>query len=196
MTDTRLENDPFNYAAEARDELGAGLADSIDVNILSAFTSLTGGTIGGFGSAPTWGQFYAALAVLRSQKAPGNWVAVMHPYQFYGLGTAAAVAGGISQTNAPDFQNEVMRNFWMGRAAGVDIYISTNVPMSGGTAATYGIFSRDAIGFDVRRPTRIEPERDASRRGWELNLSCIYGSGAWRPKFGVQVKTSAIAPTG
>ena len=36
-------------------------------------------------------------------------------------------------------------------------------------------------------PSRLEPERDASRRGWELNLSTVYAHGVWRPTYGVQM---------
>jgi hypothetical protein len=49
------------------------------------------------------------------------------------------------------------------------------------------MFARQAIALDIRRPFRIEPERDASRRGIELNASMIFGAGLWRPTFGVQV---------
>ena len=43
----------------------------------------------------------------------------------------------------------------------------------------------DALALDMRRAPRLEPERDASRRGYELNLSAVYAHGVWRPKFGV-----------
>ena len=47
------------------------------------------------------------------------------------------------------------------------------------------MFSRDALGYDLRRAPRLEPERDASRRGIELNMTAVFAAGVWRPGFGV-----------
>jgi hypothetical protein len=51
------------------------------------------------------------------------------------------------------------------------------------------MFSRDASAYDLRRPFRIETQRDASRGGggWELNASIVYGEGVYRAAFGVQM---------
>ena len=49
-----------------------------------------------------------------------------------------------------------------------------------------GMFSRDALGLDLRQPFRIEPQRDASRGGggWELNATIEFAAGVYRPTFG------------
>jgi hypothetical protein len=60
---------------------------------------------------------------------------------------------------------------------------------------TAGIFSPLALALDVRRAPRIEPERDASRRATELNLSSVYAHGVWRPKYGVQLISDASTPS-
>ena len=44
-----------------------------------------------------------------------------------------------------------------------------------------------AIAYDLRRDVRLEPERDASKRAWELNLTMMYAHGVWRPLWGVQI---------
>lgn len=194
ITDRRIENDPFGQQADATQELGNSLAAKIEGDLVSKLSSLTGGTIGASGSAATWGQLYAAIAIARATNAGGQWAAVVHPYYWHALGTAAAVAGGVSQTNAPSFQDDVMRRFWVGNVAGVDIYTSTFIGT--GAASVQGVFHRNAIALDMRRDPRIEIERDASRRGFELNMTTKYGVGVWRPEWGVQIIASVSAPKG
>ena len=112
------------------------------------------------------------------------------------MGTAVAADAGVTQTNSPWLQDSVMQNFWVSRIMGVDIFISANCETSGGTAAYGAMFNRDAIAFDIRRDVRLEPERDASARAWELNVSALYAHGVWRPAFGVCIYSSANTPTG
>jgi len=44
------------------------------------------------------------------------------------------------------------------------------------------------------RPLRIEPERDASLRGFELNASSVFAYGVWRPQYGIAINTAGTAP--
>jgi hypothetical protein len=57
------------------------------------------------------------------------------------------------------------------------------------------VFPRPAIAIDWRRRVRVEPERDASRRGWELNMSAVYAHGVWRPARGVILYFDAATPS-
>ena len=92
-------------------------------------------------------------------------------------------------------QDDVLRNFYVGSVSGVDIFTSSNIAVDATPDAYCAMFARPAIAIDWRRAPRIEPERDASRRGWELNLSALYAHGVWRPKFGIQGLFDATAPT-
>ncbi len=65
---------------------------------------------------------------------------------------------------------------------------------AGANYALGGVFSRDALAVDLRRPMRIEPERDASQRWTELNATIVYASGKWRPERGVILKSDASTP--
>lgn len=64
----------------------------------------------------------------------------------------------------------------------------------GGSAGVAGVFTQDAIAFDVRRPLLIEPDHKPSLRSWELNASAIYATGTWRSAHGIQVITKNTAP--
>lgn len=183
LTDRRIETDPQNAQQDASRELAFAAADKIDTDIFSNFSSLTGGTVGASGSTASWGYLYAAASILRANKVPGPYVAVLHPYHWHQMAEAAAVVSTV--TNAPQFQDEIMRQWYVGSAIGMDIFFSANVPTSG-TDAYSAVFSRDALAFDLRRDFRLEPERDASKRAWELTASMLYAHGVWRPTWGVQ----------
>lgn len=194
LTDLRMETDPFNVRNDAAMELGQAMAEKIDRDLLGTFSSLTGGTVGAAGSAFSWGYFYAMLSRLKAQKAPMPYALVCHPYQWHALGKAASVAG--SQTNASvQLLDNVNKNFYVGTVSGVAIYVTSNLAIDGSDDAKPAMFSAPALALDIRRAPRIEPERDTSRRGWELNLSAVYAYGVWRKTFGVQGIFDCTAPT-
>ena len=196
LSDRRVASDPFAVSADASQSLGNAMAAHVETALLGDMASFTGGTIGGVGGTAdpmTWGKLFAARAVLRAQNAPPPYYAVLHEYQWFDLAKDASVAGAV-QGAAPNFTDSVMLNYYVGRSADMNIF--TTASLAAGTAVIGGVFSRQALALDWRRPPRIEPERDASRRGIELNLSAIYGHGVWRPAFGVQLIGDASAPTG
>ena len=192
ITDTRVESDPFGVRNDASLELGLSMGQSIEKNLLSNFSSLTGGTVGAAGTVITWGHFFAMLTRLRAQNAPLPYNFVCHPYQWHLLGKA--VAPGATVTNGEVIQNAVLQNFYVGSVSGVNIFTSANIAIDTNVDAYCAMFARQAIGIDWRRAPRIEPERDASRRAWELNLSGLYAHGVWRPKFGIQGLFDAATP--
>lgn len=193
LTDQRVESDPFGVRADAAQELGQAMGESIDTKVFSNFSSLTGGTVGASGSAVSWTYFFNAVALLEAQHAPKPFYAVLHPYQWVILARAASVAGSTTNASA-SLLEQINRSFYIGTVAGVNIFTSSNVQTSG-TDAYMGLFSTSALALDIRRSPRLEPERDASRRGWELNLSAVYAHGVWRPKFGVQGVFALTTPS-
>jgi len=190
LTDSRLETDIYAARQDASQELGAGYGQSVDKNLAGLFSSLTAGTVGAAGSNFTWANFFAAITKMRRALAPRPWVCVLLPEQWHCLGTA--IAPGATVTNSPYIQDEFLRQFFVANVSGVDIFTSANITT--GTSVFGGMFSRNALALDMRRPFRVEPERDASRRGFELNASSIYAYGAWRPQYGVAINTAGTAP--
>lgn len=196
LTDTRRESDPFAVANDASQDLGLAMATKLETDLISSFSSLTGGTVGTAGSLITWGYFLAMEAQLKAQKAPYPYFFVCHPYQWYQLAKAASVASSVA-TNAPEsLKDEINTAFFVRQMGGVSIFVSSNFTIDANADTKPAMFSRDALALDMRRAPRIEPERDASRRGYELNLSAIYAKGVWRPTFGVQGIFDCTAPTG
>jgi hypothetical protein len=190
ITDSRIETDIYAIRQDAAQELGAAYGQKIDQNLAGLFSSLTAGTVGAAGSNFTWANFFAAITIMRRAIAPRPWVAVLTPEQWHCLGTA--IAPGVTVTNSPYIQDEFVRQFYVASVSGVDIFTSANI--ASGTSVYGGMFSRNALALDMRRPFRIEPERDASRRGLELNASSVYAYGVWRPQYGVAINTAGTTP--
>ena len=184
LTDSRVESDPFSVTADAAADLGGAMATSIDTNLLSHFDEFTGGTIGAAGSTCTWGYVMAMESRLKAQFAPYPYVLVLSPAQWYPLAKAASVASGAATNAADSLKEAVASSFFVKQFGQVSIFVSGNVETTS-TNSYAGMFSRDALGFDLRRAPRMEAERDASRRGQELNFTAVYAHGIWRPKFGI-----------
>lgn len=194
LTDLRRESDPFQVQQDASMDLGLATATKIETDLLTAFGSLTGGTVGAAGTVLTWGIVAAAIAQLRAQKAPMPYSLVLHPFQWHPL--AKAILPGVALTNIPAATlDEFQRKFYVGTITGADIFITSNIAGGGTNTAKGGLFARPALGFDLRRAPRLEPERDASRRGYELNMTTVYAAGVWRPLFGIQVVSDCSTPT-
>lgn len=196
LTDTRVESDPFSVRNDAAQDMGLAMATKMETDLIGNFSSFTGGTVGTAGSVLTWSYLYAMEAQLKAQKAPYPYFTVLHPYQWYNLKKAASVAG--ARTNAsPNFLDSFRDSmYFVHQEGGLFFYVSSNFTIDASADTNVGMWSRDAIALDIRRQPRIEPERDASRRGWELNLSTIYAEGVWRPRFGVLGIFDCTAPTG
>src|SRR3990167_1286148 len=196
LTDSRVESDiPENIRNDAGLELGLAAADKVETNLISNLGSLTGGSVGAAGTAITWGYLAAAISQARyinkSNVVP--LAAVIHEYQWAVLAKSASIAGA-TVAPAPGFQEQITRTGFVAVFSGVPIYQSFQAP---DTLDDFhgGVFPRPAIAIDWRRRVRVEPERDASRRGWELNMSAVYAHGVWRPTRGVEMYFDATAPT-
>jgi hypothetical protein len=195
LTDNRIKSDPFAVRNDAATDMGLAMATKIETDLIGVIPSFTGGTVGTAGSTITWGHIFAMEAQLKAQKAPYPYFMVMHPYQWQPLAKAASVASSSATNAAASLLEEVNSMFFVKQVGGVFLFTSSNFTIDGSDDAKPGMWSRDAIAFDVRTAPYIEPERDASRRGWELNLSATYAKGVWRPKFGVQGIFDCTAPT-
>jgi hypothetical protein len=195
MTDSRRESDPFPVASDAATDLGLAMATKAETSLMGHFNEFTSGTIGASGSACTWSYLMAMESVLKAAYAPYPYVAVLSPAQWFPLAKSASVASSSATNAAASLLEAVNSMFFVKQFGGVSIFVSNNVETSG-TDAYAGMFSRDALAYDLRRAPRLEAERDASRRGIELNLTSVFAHGVWRPTFGVCGLFANSAPTG
>lgn len=195
LTDSRRESDPFPVAGDAATDLGLAMATKVETSLMGHFNAFTGGTIGTSGSVCTWSYVMAMESLLKSKFAPYPYTLVLSPAQWFPLAKAASVASSVA-TNAADSLKEAVNSmFFVKQFGGVSIFVSNNVETSGNDAYA-GMFSRDALAYDLRRAPRLEAQRDASLRGIELNLTSVFAHGTWRPTFGVAGLFLNTAPTG
>lgn len=154
---------------------------------------------------PTGGTFAlgyrgAVTAALAFNAAAATVQAALEALRTIGVGnvTATGSAGGpytITFIGALAGVNAIMlvlkNNLLTGGASPSVTIVQTT---AGAGYAVGAIFNREAIGLDLRRPMRIEPQRDASFRRSELNTTMVYAVGQWRTEWGVQIRTLATAP--
>lgn len=198
VSDSRAESEaPESIITDASRDLGFAGLDKIEGDLVGDMASLTGGTIGTAGSAITWGYVSAAIAVARNANKSVfvPLACVIHGFQASVLAKAASIAGATTIA-APGVADQVTRT-GISQAfefMGVPIFqVFSGVDTS--SDFTGGVFPKEALAIDWRRAIRVEPERDASRRGTEFNMSAVYAHGVWRPLRGVKMIFDATAPT-
>jgi len=173
-----------NPADELGTVLGNAIATKMDKDIIALFDGFSG-SLGGAGTEVTAADIFKAAAMLRAAKAPGQYVAVLHPYQAYAL--KANLTNTFANPNAGVVQNEVMQRSFIGSLAGVDIYESANIAIDANDDAKGAVFAPEAMAVAMVQDFNLEPERDASNRGFELNATAVYGVGELDDDYGVEM---------
>lgn len=171
-------------ARELGSVLGSAIATKMDQDLIALFDGFST-SLGATTTELTADYLFQAAATLRANNARGRLVGVFHPYQTYALKSSLTAAG--VNPNGGDLQNEAMREGFVGRIAGIDIYESSNLTIDGSGDAKGAVFSQEALALAMKRDFMIEPERDASNRGWELNATAIYGVGELDDAYGVEM---------
>lgn len=195
ITDERQNSDDHQIVQDASLELGASFAQQVDTNLAGLFSSLTGGTIGSAGGTILWAQLIQARAMMHSLKIPGPYWCALHPYQWMHLVNSASSSGN-EIANAPGFQESLVSNYFVSSLLGGVIFVITpSIAVDASDDVTGAMYSPLSMAYDERTPFSIEPERDASRRGWELNATLRYAYGTWAPTRGIQLIGDAATPS-
>lgn len=95
---------------------------------------------------------------------------------------------------ASDAANQAMRDYFVANLVNAQWYQHALIAIDTSDDAVSGVFNRQALALDMRRAPRLEPERDASKRAWELNISAGYAVGVRRSTYGVAMTADATAP--
>lgn len=194
LTDQDIDTDPDDARRDAAIELGNAVATKIDTDLVGDFSSFGTDVGPGAGSACTIGDFAAGIAILRNAKAPNPIYVVCHPYHWHDVWILLGQPGA-NQALLGDVANQALRDYFVGRWVNVLWFTNANIAIDGSDDAVSGIFNPGALAFDSRRAPRLEPERDASLRAWELNMTAGYAHGVRRNTFGVKYTADATTPT-
>ena len=124
-------NDVF---AQIGDQSGRAIAESLDKQVFGAFADFTS-DLGASGHELVVEDILKAAATLRSRKLTGPFFAVVHPGQAFNLkkqltGTLTAM-GPMNVGPLSNVGNNILEGFYIGQVAGVQIFESSLVDVSG-----------------------------------------------------------------
>lgn len=193
LTDRDMETDPDPAVSDASMEMGMAIATKVDVDLLTLFASFTDDKGDGAGSAATLSNIAAGVALLGNQHARnyGRLNAVLHPYHWHDIWIELGQPG---TNNVGEARNQALQDYYVSNMLQMDWYVSANIAIDASDDAVSGIFARPALMLDTRRAPRMEPERDASARAYELNITAGYAVGIVRQEFGVGFTADATEP--
>lgn len=192
LTDEQIATDPENARTDAAQEQGGAIATKIDVDLINLFPSLTRDK-GAADASLTISKCAAAISVLRNALAPNPLYFVLHPYGWHDcwleLGQPASQKAFLG-----DLANEALRSFFVGSWLSATWFVSANIAVDANNDAVSAVFNPQSMGFDERQKPTQEPERDASRKAWELNFSASYAAGVIRDEYAVKLTHDATEP--
>jgi N4-gp56 family major capsid protein len=184
LTDLAAKTAARDVAGDLGRVLGEGIAKKMDEDLIALFDGFST-SFGATTTELTAAHIFQAAATLRANNVAGTPVAVLHPYQAYAL--KANLTNTFANPNGGDAQNAAMRSGYVGSLAGVDIYESSNLTVDGSGDSKGAMFVPSALGLAIKWDIKVEPQRDASLRGWELNATAAYGVAELQDSMGVEL---------
>jgi len=176
VSDLAMMASASNVVADLGRLFGEAIARKMDTDLLSNVGSLNAG-VGGAAVTATPALIFQAIAKLRAQgyDTSNDCAIVLHPNIAYDVAstltsTFAAPASAIG--------NSALENGFMGMLGGVPVYQSSLVNNTG-TTGDYNcvVFHKDAFGLAMMQDVKIETQRQAAARAFDIVGSAIYGQG-------------------
>ena len=176
ISDLAIMASSSNVVADIGRLFGEAIARKMDSDLLSNVASLSAG-VGGASTTATAALIFQAIAKLRAQgyDTSNDCAIVLHPNVAYDVAstltsTFAAPASAVG--------NSALENGFMGMLGGVPVYQSSLVNNTG-TAGDYNgvVFHKDAFGLAMMKDITVESQREATKRGFDIVGSAIYGHG-------------------
>ena len=186
LSDIAREGAAEDVASAIGRQIGEGMALKVDQDLATLFTGFSQ-TVGTGDEEITIEMIFKAAAMLRNANAPGNFVGVLHPYQAFQIKKQLTNAGATMSHALSDVGNMALKDGFIGRIAGVDLFESTVVSGDSAGAFAGAVMSSDALAYMVKRDMRIEEQRDASLRATEFIGSMAYGVSELFDLYGVRI---------
>ena len=180
ISDLAIMASSSNVISDIGRLFGEAIARKMDADLLALANGLSV-TVGGVSTAATPALIFQAIAKLRSQgyDTANDCAIVLHPNVAYDV---ASVLTSTFAAPASMVGNDALRNGFMGMLGGVPVYQSSLVAQSSASSNATGdyanlIMHRDAFGLAMMQDIKIESQREATKRGFDLVGSAIYGVG-------------------
>jgi N4-gp56 family major capsid protein len=197
VSDLLAESTARNMGSDVGQMLGSAIAEKIDVDAFGIFTetAITTNVVGTSTGEVTPETILQAVYKLRNVNAPtdmdGDYFAVLHPGQAFNLakvltqaGYAASVAPHVS-----DVGNSLLSSSaFVGKLFNVKIFQSTTIAADSANGAFGAVFSPSAVAHVLKRPIRIETQRNASLRSTEYVATTARGNGILKESYACLVR--------
>lgn len=184
VSDLALTASSSNVIADIGRLFGEAIARKMDTDLLSNVANLNAG-VGGGAVLATPELIFQAIAKLRSAgyDTAQDCAIVLHPNVAFDV---ASVLTSTFAAPASAVGNTALEMGFMGMLGGVPVYQSSLVNDTG-TAGDYNcvVFHRDAFGLAMMQDVRIESQREATLRGFDIVGSAIYGHGITNNEAGI-----------
>lgn len=168
-TSQNLQDDIVAFFKNA---MMAKLEDDI-VSLFSGFSQ----TVAGAGTSMSIDHWFEALSYLKTANAPMRDIfAVVSPKQFYGdKGLRALILD--PDADSGTLGEDLKKKGFVSESFGIKTLVSNEIDQDVGSDddAAGAIFAKGAIGLHTKGLINVEPQRDASLRGYEL-----VGTGRWK----------------
>jgi N4-gp56 family major capsid protein len=189
ISDLSMMASASNVVSDIGRLFGEAIARKIDTDLMTLFNSFGTNTVGGVSTTATAALLFQAIAKLRSQgyDTANDCAIVLHPAVAYDV---ASTLTSTFAAPASMIGNDALRNGFMGTLGGVPVYQSSLVPqstLSSNASGDYGcgVFHKDALGLAIMQDIKIETQRQAGIRGYDIVGSAIYGTGELYDNAGV-----------
>ena len=192
LTDLGANSASRNVGADIGKLFGEAIAKKVDTDLCGLFSSFTTNTGGAAGTELTADLLFKAQAQLRTLSVPAPYYGVFHPKALFNLKKTLTQAGyGTSAYAVSDIGNEALRNGYIGRIAGIDVFENANLAIDGSDDSVGGVFHPASIGLAMKEDFKVETQRDASLRATEIVASIVYGKAVVKESFGAAITTDA-----
>ena len=192
LTDLGANSASRNVGADIGKLFGEAIAKKVDTDLCGLFSSFTTNTGGAAGTELTADLLFKAQAQLRTLSVPAPYYGVFHPKALFNLKKTLTQAGYSGTATAiSEIGNEALRNGYIGRIAGIDVFENANLTIDGSDDSIGGVFHPASIGLAMKEDFKVETQRDASLRATEIVASIVYGKAVVKESFGAAITTDA-----
>lgn len=192
LTDLARDSASRNVGADIGKLFGEAIAKKVDTDLAGLLDDFASANDqGGAGTELTADLLFKAQAILRSANVPAPYYAVFHPKATFNLKktlTQPAYTTSSSGYAISEIGNEALRNGYIGRIAGIDIFENANISIDAYDDSFGGVFHPQSLGLALKEDFKVETQRDASLRATEIVASITVGSGVLKDTYGVTVK--------
>lgn len=202
VTDMLRDSAYSDVMAQLGDQSGRAIAESMDDQVFDLFTSFSTDVGPGAGAELTPTHLLQAAATLRSQKLTGPFFCVLHPKQAYAIKDAltkqthkyydgSAEATYVNYSNPAGAGNDVLRGFYLGSIAGIQVFESGLISIDGSGDAIGAVFAPSAIGHAMRGGVTLETQRQAAARATDVVVKAVAGAAIIQNSHGVKLTSDA-----